>query len=173
MPCLCVSPPSGFSSPNLHRPHLSSPPACRICCLLTLVHLQSARFLRRCPETGNNSTALGLSLKLIPGIPILYTTVVPVVACVGSLPRHNHPRSGGGRRREPRRRCCVQQGNRMPQSTTVTGEPRTTMPSTYPGLRALRRRCAEDDFLAGGAYPNERQALVKADNFWEPCLALP
>ena len=51
-PCLCVSPPSGFSSPTLRRPHLSSPPAYRICCLLTLVHVQSARFPRRCPETG-------------------------------------------------------------------------------------------------------------------------
>ena len=39
MPCLCVSPLSGFSSPTLRRPHLSSPPAYRICCLLTLVHL--------------------------------------------------------------------------------------------------------------------------------------
>ena len=65
MPCLCVSPSSGFSSPTLRRPHLSSSPAYRICCLLTLVHLQSARFSRRCPETGENSTALGLSLKPI------------------------------------------------------------------------------------------------------------
>ena len=65
MPCLCVSPPSGFSSPTLRRPHLSSPPAYRICCLLTLVHLQSARFPRRCPESGKNSTASGLSLKPI------------------------------------------------------------------------------------------------------------
>ena len=52
MPCLCVSPPSGFSSPTLRRPHLSPPPAYRICCLLTLIHLQSARFPRGCPETG-------------------------------------------------------------------------------------------------------------------------
>ena len=44
---------------------LISPLAYRICCLLTLVHLQSARFPRRCPETGKNSTASGLSLKLI------------------------------------------------------------------------------------------------------------
>ena len=29
MPCLCVSPPSGFSSPTLRRPHLSPPPAYR------------------------------------------------------------------------------------------------------------------------------------------------
>ena len=65
MPCLCVSPLSGFSSPTLRRPHLSSPPAYRICCLLTLVHLQSARFPRRCPEAGKNSTAPGLSLKPI------------------------------------------------------------------------------------------------------------
>ena len=65
MPCLCVSPPSGFSSPTLRRPHLLSPPAYRICCLLTLVHLQSARFPRWCPETGKNSTASGLSLKPI------------------------------------------------------------------------------------------------------------
>ena len=65
MPCLCVSPLSGFSSPTLRRPHLSSPPAYRICCLLTLVHLQSARFPRRCPEAVKNSTASGLSLKPI------------------------------------------------------------------------------------------------------------
>ena len=65
MPCLCVSPLNGFSSPTLRRPHLSSPPGYRICCLLTLVHLQSARFPRRCPETGKNSTASGLSLKSI------------------------------------------------------------------------------------------------------------
>ena len=65
MPCLCVSPLNGFSSPTLRRPHLSSPPAYRICCLLTLVHLQSARFPRRCPEAGKNSTAPGLSLKPI------------------------------------------------------------------------------------------------------------
>ena len=42
-----------------------SPPAYRICCLLTLVHLQSARFPRRCPETGKNSTASGLGLEPI------------------------------------------------------------------------------------------------------------
>ena len=65
MPCLCVSRPSGFSSPTLRRPHLSSPPAYRICCLLTLVHLQSTRIPRRCPETGEKSTASGLSLKPI------------------------------------------------------------------------------------------------------------
>ena len=65
MPCLCVSPPKGFNSPTLHRPHLSSPPACRTCCLLTLVHFQTARFPRRCSETGKNSTASGLSLKPI------------------------------------------------------------------------------------------------------------
>ena len=65
MPRLCVSPPRRFSSPTLRQPHLSSPPACRICCLLTLVHLQTARFPRRCPETGKNSTASRLSLKPI------------------------------------------------------------------------------------------------------------
>ena len=65
MPCLCVSPPNGFSSPTLRRPHLSSLPAYRICCLLALVHLQPARFPRRCPETGRNSTASGLGSKLI------------------------------------------------------------------------------------------------------------
>ena len=65
MPCLCVSPPSGFRSPTLRRPHLASPSAYRICCLLALVHLHSARFPRRCPETGKNSTASGLSLKPI------------------------------------------------------------------------------------------------------------
>ena len=109
MPCLCVSPLSGFSSPTLRRPHLSSPPAYRICCLLTLVHLQSARFPRRCPEAGKNSTASGLSLK-----PITTNAVCSLghrrrpnplsYCCVGgslcrqiSLPRHSHPRSGGGR----------------------------------------------------------------------------
>ena len=65
MPRLCVSPLSGFSSPTLRRPHLSSLPAYRIGCLLTLVHLQSARFPRRCPEAGKNSTASELSLKPI------------------------------------------------------------------------------------------------------------
>ena len=109
MPCLCVSPLSGFSSPTLRRPHLSSPPAYRICWLLTLVHLQSARFPRRCPEAGKNSTASGLSLK-----PITTNAVCSLgprrrpnplsYCCVGgslcrqiSLPRHSHPRSGGGR----------------------------------------------------------------------------
>ena len=95
MPCLCVSPLSGFSSPNLRRPHLSSPPAYRIYCLLTFVHLQSARFPRRCPEAGKNSTALGLSLKPITTNAVCslghrrrpnpQTTVVSVVACVGRL----------------------------------------------------------------------------------------
>ena len=65
MPCLCVSSLSGFSSPTLRRPHLSSPSAYRICCLLTLVHSQSARFPRRCPEARKNSIASGLSLKPI------------------------------------------------------------------------------------------------------------
>ena len=65
MPCLCVSPPKGFSSPTLHRPHLSSSPACRTCCLLTLVQFQTVRFPQPCPETGKNSTASGLSLKPI------------------------------------------------------------------------------------------------------------
>ena len=90
MPGLCVSPPKGFSSPTLHRAHLSSPPACRICCLLMLVHLQTARFPRRCPETGQNSTASGFSLR-----PITTNAVCslrhrrrpyPVVACVGAFP---------------------------------------------------------------------------------------
>ena len=65
MPCLCVLPPSRFNSPTLRRPHLSSPLAYRICCLLTLVHLQIARFPRRCLETGKNSTASGLSFNPI------------------------------------------------------------------------------------------------------------
>ena len=87
MPCLCVSPLSEFSSPTLRRPHLSSPPAYRICCLLTLVHLQSARFPRRCPEAEKNSTASGLSLK-----PITTNTVC----------------SPGHRRRpNPLSYCCV------------------------------------------------------------------
>ena len=87
MPCLCVSPLSGFSSPTLRRPHLSSPPAYRICCLLTLVHLQSARFPRRCPEAGKNSTASGLSLK-----PITTNTVCSL---------------GHRRRPNPLSYCCV------------------------------------------------------------------
>ena len=87
MPCLCVSPLSGFSSPTLRRPHLSSPPAYRICCLLTLVHLQFARFPRRCPEAGQNSTASGLSLK-----PITTNTVCSL---------------GHRRRPNPLSYCCV------------------------------------------------------------------
>ena len=87
MPCLCVSPLSGFSSPTLRRPHFSSPPAYRICCLLTLVHLQSARFPRRCPEAGKNSTASGLSLK-----PITTNTVCSL---------------GHRRRPNPLSYCCV------------------------------------------------------------------
>ena len=63
MTCLCVSLPRRFSSPSLRRLDLSSLPACRICCLLALVHLQTARFPCRCPETGENSTASGLSVK--------------------------------------------------------------------------------------------------------------
>ena len=87
MPCLGVSPPSWFSSPTLRRPHLSSPPTYRICCLLALVHLQTTRFPRRCPETGNNSIASGLSLK-------------PITAnAVYSL--------GHRRRPYPLRYCCV------------------------------------------------------------------
>ena len=87
MPCLCVSLPSWFSSPTLRRPHPSSPLAYRICCLLTLVHLQTVRFPRRCPETGKNATASGLSSK-------------PVTAnAVCSL--------GHRRRPYPQRYCCV------------------------------------------------------------------
>ena len=108
MPCLYVSPPSGSNSPTLRRPHLSSPPAYRICCLLTFVHLQSARFPRGCPETGKNSTASGLSVKPSPTTPSVAPghrrrTSPLSYCCIGgnlcrytSLPRHNHPRSGGG-----------------------------------------------------------------------------
>ena len=108
MPCLCVSPPSGFNSPTLRRPHLSSPPAYRSCCLLTLVHLHSARFPRRCPETEKNSTASELSVKPItnnavcsPGhrrrtSPLSYCCIGGNLCRYTSLPRHNHPRSGGG-----------------------------------------------------------------------------
>ena len=85
---LLVCPPlSGFSSPTLRRPHLSSPPAYRICCLPTLVHLQSARFPRRCPEAGKNSTASGLSLE-----PITTNTVCSL---------------GHRRRPNPLSYCCV------------------------------------------------------------------
>ena len=69
MPCLCVSPLSGFSSRTLRRPHLSSPPAYRICCSLTLAHLQTACLPRWCFETGKNSTASGLSLSPSPPTP--------------------------------------------------------------------------------------------------------
>ena len=65
MPCVCVSPPRGFSSPTLFQPHLSLPPACRICRLLALAQLQTARFPRRYPETEKNSTTSGMSLKPI------------------------------------------------------------------------------------------------------------
>ena len=58
-----------------------------ICCLLTLVHLQSARFPRRCPEAGKNSTASGLSLK-----PITTNTVCSL---------------GHRRRPNPLSYCCV------------------------------------------------------------------
>ena len=65
--CLArFSPPKGFRSPTLRRPQLLSSRACKICCLLTHVHLQTARFPRCwCPETGKNSTTSGLSLKTI------------------------------------------------------------------------------------------------------------
>ena len=87
MPCVRVSPPREFSSPTLRRSQLSSPPACRMCCLLTRVHLQTARFPRRCPEAGKHSTASGLSLA-------------PITAhAVRSL--------GHMRRPSPLRYCCV------------------------------------------------------------------
>ena len=82
-----VSPPGGFSSPTLRRPHLSSPEACRIFCLLTLVHLQTPRFSRRCSETVKNAAAPGLILK-------------PITAnVVCSLAHKRHP--------YPLRYCCV------------------------------------------------------------------
>ena len=77
----------------LRRPHLSSPPAYRICCLLTLVHLHSARFPWRCSETEKNSTTSGLSVKPITNNAVCSpghrrrpsSTVVSVVTCVGIL----------------------------------------------------------------------------------------
>ena len=63
MPCLCVSPPRGFSSPTKCRPHPSSLPACRICCLLTFVHLQTARFPRRYPRDWEKLHSIGVELK--------------------------------------------------------------------------------------------------------------
>ena len=108
MPCLCVSPSSGLNSPTLRRPHLSSPPTYRICYLLTLVHLQSARFTWRYPETGKNSTASGLSVKSITNNAVCspghrrrtsllsYCSIGGNLCWYTSLPRHNHPRSGGG-----------------------------------------------------------------------------
>ena len=87
MTCVRVSSLSGFSTSTLRRPHISSPPACQICCLLTLVHLQTARFSRRCPETGETSTTSGLSLKPI---------TANAVCCLGHRQRPY-----------PLRYCCV------------------------------------------------------------------
>ena len=86
-PCFCVSQPRGFSSPTLRWPHLSSLPACRICCLLTPIYLQTACFQQRCPETGKNSTASELSLQLITAKDVCSS-------------RHR-------RRPYPQRYCCV------------------------------------------------------------------
>ena len=87
MPCLCALPPRGFSSAALHRSQLSSPPACRICYLLALVHLQTARFPWRCPKAGEISTSSGLSFK-----PIIANAVCSI---------------GHRRRLYPRHCCCV------------------------------------------------------------------
>ena len=133
MPCLCVSPLSGFSSPTLRRPHLSSPPAYRICCLLTLVHLQSARFPRRCPEAGKNSTASGLSLK-----PITTNTVCSL---------------GHRRRPNPLSYCCVGGitcvDRLVSPGTTTLVAPckenqilRTRLTSTVPGMTARKSKYA-------------------------------
>ena len=107
MACLRVSPTRGVSSPIPRRSHLSSPLGCRICCLFTFAHLQTARFPRRCPETGENSTASELSFTLVTANavyslghrwrPYLNATVASVVACVGSFSRENQPRSDGRR----------------------------------------------------------------------------
>ena len=165
MPCLCVSPLSGFSSPTLRRPHLSSPPAYRICCLLTLVHLQSARFPRRCPEAGKNSTAPGLSLT-----PITTNTVCSLghrrrpnplsYCCVGgnlcryiSLPRHSHPRSGGGRGKRMQLRNPIKLGtgpmavygvDRHRRGRRAGGDGLASKHQIYPGCGKWRADAGRD-----------------------------